>query len=614
VTVSVVLALVILSGPTTSPIGAAEPGSTASPIPTAVSSPASPSPVPAGTSTPSPGSPAESAVPIAVEPTLPPSVQALIPDDIFTRPADPLNLQISSDATTAVTKDIDPAGGSISAKGADGTVYTLTIPADDLAMTTEITMTPISQVAGIPEEAGVAHTFGVLFEPNGLTLGLPATLTITLPASLGTDPAAMLTFHGGGDEAGFQYYDQSDTTLTTSIDHFSGITFESPFVIDSIPPTLRMKFYSQSEAEERLSSEIASMLGLIRQDEILGVEPPMTVLELAQSALGAFKRLVISPRVAVADKSCDNATHAMEAYLSYQRVRQLLGVGDDPRFALVGAGLSVPAALVDLAVEVCFQEAYATCAATGDFPSLATYYLTFLERAALLRGDTPSEYVTLADGYLARCGRWRVHVMTTIDMPNAGIDPYHNEASREFFVQWTPGDGTYGMVGSIITGSGEVDQTQITELGACAPATIWNIHSGQDSTAEIAKIGFDHYAGPTLTGNPIPPVPTTLTLDINLGVGIYDYWCNKPDGADYHDVNEPFTDGYIAMAKALHRTLGYTDYQDISSGQFHLPIQKGWQFSTNPYRAVNVLEATTKVNHKVYSKGRLEVIVEHEPL
>jgi hypothetical protein len=154
-------------------------------------------------------------------------------------------------------------------------------------------------------------------------------------------------------------------------------------------------------------------------------------------------------------------------------------------------------------------------------------------------------------------------------------------------------------------------------VGACSPATITDIHSGHDSSAELALLGFDHYEGPTLTGDPIQPVPTILTLDVNLGMGLHDLWCNKPDGADYDDIQEEFEGVLFVVIENQGTAFSLEDVQAIDAGEFHTKILKGWQFHTNPYRATNVIEGRWEIGCGpggcAYVDGRLEVIVEHEP-
>src|SRR5262245_11670811 len=55
---------------------------------------------------------------------------------------------ISVDHTRAATKTFPPGGGTLTATGANGTVYTLTIPPNALLVETAITMTPIVSVSG----------------------------------------------------------------------------------------------------------------------------------------------------------------------------------------------------------------------------------------------------------------------------------------------------------------------------------------------------------------------------------------------------------------------------------------------------------------------------------
>ena len=102
---------------------------------------------------------------------IPPALQAFIPQDLFTAPAEPLDVQVILDQATAAIGVIGAGGGALNATGSDGTAFTLMVPAGALAMDEQISMTPVSSISGLPAGASPEHTLGVSLEPDGLELG-----------------------------------------------------------------------------------------------------------------------------------------------------------------------------------------------------------------------------------------------------------------------------------------------------------------------------------------------------------------------------------------------------------------------------------------------------------
>src|SRR5262249_25615728 len=80
------------------------------------------------------------------------------------------------DATKAVTQEVDASGGTLTATGDDGTVYTLVVAPNSIFFPTEITMTPLDHIDRFPFSRGLKG--GVQLEPEGLILFNGATLTI----------------------------------------------------------------------------------------------------------------------------------------------------------------------------------------------------------------------------------------------------------------------------------------------------------------------------------------------------------------------------------------------------------------------------------------------------
>ena len=65
------------------------------------------------------------------------------------------------------TARIPVSGGTLQTTGADGTVYTLTVPPDALTQDTTISMTPLTGASGLDLAGG--RLLGVQFAPEGLS-------------------------------------------------------------------------------------------------------------------------------------------------------------------------------------------------------------------------------------------------------------------------------------------------------------------------------------------------------------------------------------------------------------------------------------------------------------
>lgn len=87
---------------------------------------------------------------------------------------------VTVDPSHAGSALVPRTGGSVTATGADGTTYTLTVPSGALVQPTTITLTPVTSLTGAP--GGLQHAMAVRAAPEGLTFAIPATLAI-VPAA-----------------------------------------------------------------------------------------------------------------------------------------------------------------------------------------------------------------------------------------------------------------------------------------------------------------------------------------------------------------------------------------------------------------------------------------------
>jgi hypothetical protein len=135
--------------------------------------------------------------------------------------ANPISVSVTTDASRLVTATIPIEGGVISATAANGTHFTLTIPADALLSDEEIMMTPLDNVSGIPLSAGLVA--GVQLAPDGLRFIRPATLTIeAAPAVEAGLQAIGFGYQQSGDEFHLRPITASDNRFTLELMHFSG--------------------------------------------------------------------------------------------------------------------------------------------------------------------------------------------------------------------------------------------------------------------------------------------------------------------------------------------------------------------------------------------------------
>lgn len=109
----------------------------------------------------------------------------------------PLTVAARFDAGRAAAASIGPAGGSITAIGADGTSYTLSVPPEALVHTEAITLTPVAAIDGMPFAA--TDVRAVRIAPEGLLFIEPATLTFAPPV-VPAGPQVGFAFQGAGAE------------------------------------------------------------------------------------------------------------------------------------------------------------------------------------------------------------------------------------------------------------------------------------------------------------------------------------------------------------------------------------------------------------------------------
>ncbi|MGY1408268.1 hypothetical protein ACW5EG_01600 [Luteimonas sp. A611] len=283
---------------------------------------------------------------------------------------DAIRVTPTLDEAHAITETIGYAGGSISATTADGTVFTLTVPANSLRQVTQITMTPVIKLDGLPFGKGTDVT--VDLQPSGLVFDVPATLAIK--------PAVPIP---AGEQILYAYSDSrlvfAEPVLKAEgiaivVPHFSGYGAAKGLMGDVEEARKRIG----GSAEERIASEMRAVLQEAQQAELRG--EPVNLNALLDPYFEQMDQEVVIPRLEAAGQSCAAGRSAIMTVLDYARQRELLGYEEE------GGALNQAAELLENTVAPkCMDEEYQMCVNEHIVHRIAPAYLGF-DRQLMLFG------------------------------------------------------------------------------------------------------------------------------------------------------------------------------------------------------------------------------------
>jgi hypothetical protein len=512
-------------------------------------------------------------------------VESSAPSGFFTDPPAPHDLQSTLASAAATSGVIGWEGGRLEASGPSGATYTLEIPPHSLPVSTEITMTPLSALAGFGLAAAPEHVLGVELEPDGLQLVVPATLTMTPGVALPRAGIASGDYLADGKDAALLLAETSEAAITFEISHFSGYWSIWPL---QMPDWRVFELDRQAATERRIQSMMAQFLGFRRQQELLGIAvAPLDVILRNLMKAFDFDKEVLEGRLALASNGCYEAQSAIQAFLTYDEQLQKMGIADDKEL-YAEFKRPVPPALLRTAWNICLDEEFARCRAIGELPRLMTFLLSHLRQRALFGESLTDKEISDGQDRLKRCGHWRVRLNTSQLDFDAGFRR-EMEWTSEIDVRWKGnGDGPFG-IGNLDLGDGEGDivvNKLILEVSATVVCCHRNFQTYQKAAARINGMAF------STVPEGVEPVPTMLNLWVDAGTISYDY---TEVGKTKHADGLPWPGAPVLFG----------------GSDLNATIDKGWQFRTRPYRAVFALQKAAPA--PADRTARIEVIVEHTP-
>jgi hypothetical protein len=232
----------------------------------------------------------------------------------FQLPANPLSVTPTLDSSHSVKQPISASkGGTLSATGADGSVFTLVIPPKALLNDELITLTPVSAITGLPVSNGLLAA--VQFAPEGLLFQQPATLTIQPAVSVPVGQQVGFGYHGSGAEFHFQPLGLTQA-ITFSILHFSGVGVGQGTPAADGTPTSTL---------DRLDNAEAPLLAIERQT-LFPTDPPPNQQAQAESAglLQQYFEQVLQPELQAAESNDAQAVDAVKSSIDLSQQLQPL--------------------------------------------------------------------------------------------------------------------------------------------------------------------------------------------------------------------------------------------------------------------------------------------------
>jgi hypothetical protein len=315
-------------------------------------------------------------------------------DSLFTDANNPINVTVKLDAQLSQTAVISSQGGQLSAQDAAGNRFTLDIPAGALTMDTQITMTPVNSIDNLPLSKGLVAA--VQFQPDGLFLYQDAILTIETVQNIPVENQILFGYLGEGKDLHLAAPGPDYPKIQVRVPHFSGFGLGSGIATDRA----NLLLSRAADHEVRLQQQLAQALSQERTRQLLGIENGGDPIDM-NGFFESYYGLVVRPRMLAAGSSCANGKLAIQTLLSYERQRQLLGIGDD---ASSSSRVQEAAALMDTVYKKCREEAIKDCQEKVDPRILIQFELGYERQKQLLGSESNTTLTQTVEEAYKTCG------------------------------------------------------------------------------------------------------------------------------------------------------------------------------------------------------------------
>ncbi len=261
----------------------------------------------------------------SIQSILPRNSAANAPVIDFTTAGKPVNVNVQLDKRQTASGKISSSGGSVSLTAADGSKFTLDVPAKALERETEITMTALKSMSGAPLENN--KPTAVQLEPSGLFFKEMVTLTIVPAKAIPIKEQIIFGYEGDGKDYHLALIDPKSKDIKIKLMEFSGAGVGS-----GSDAAWAANLQIQAEtARTRLTQKAGEITQAERIRQLLGDESGSD--EWAgqiKSIMDQYDDQVIRKEMVAAELDCRFARRAIQDIIGAERQRQLLGANPDP--------------------------------------------------------------------------------------------------------------------------------------------------------------------------------------------------------------------------------------------------------------------------------------------
>lgn len=409
----------------------------------------------------------------------------------------PIDVNVTLDATRAATNFVPTTGSSMSVTRADGTAFTLTIPADTLEFDTPITMTPVTAIDGNPFAEG--PTYAVQLAPDGLQLYQYATLQIDPAAPIPIEDQLFYEYSGEGGDLGLAIPVVDSEPIQIHLLHFSGYGATKGLSADSE----RLRKMYGGALESQIRDEVSRLRAQERRNVLDGIEssePVLTSTEMER--LWRAAEAIARRRVEAMRQSCAKAKLATDTVLGLQRQRQLAGF-TDPMEPPIGE-------IVEAKATVCFKEEHELCVEQHIVHRLVEIYPD-LVRQLMLAGVSDAEVKAWEDWarpQVRSCVRFEIDFKSSIELedPSEGAHAWTRARADKVVLELTEGPTDKGWAFTPGKGTLKHEHLDVSDMNTSSECK--TEYHRNDSTFEVVHLYWD-----VEFPDAPPPPPTEPSTD-----------------------------------------------------------------------------------------------------
>jgi hypothetical protein len=294
-------------------------------------------------------------------------------------PADPVNVtvELNEDETTSAV--IPPEGGELTLTSADGSVYTLDVPAGALLTETEISMTTIGSLEGGPVESNV---YGVQLEPSGLAFDELLTLTIKPAVDIPLEEQIVFKYEGNGEDFHNAVIDPDSSEIKISLLDFSG---------GGVGKSFRDYSYTWELGKAKATSaRLENQLGKTLQEARKGKLSKTQKEARIDKILNQYFKDVVQKEMNAAREDCKHLGKALESKKKYEQWRDkyasdnyLHPIADDTNFQYRCYKFSASGEFAGTPIKsdaILINQSFALEGSDGTCTSVMTFYPTSSDR------------------------------------------------------------------------------------------------------------------------------------------------------------------------------------------------------------------------------------------